>query len=309
MRGPTSIGLTTCPVCGSSRITLWKRRNLSRDLTPEDLQITDSRYGVTLTLYKCAACSFVFADAAETGHLTELYEQMIDSAYGASSENRAQQMRPLLQVGIAALPRARTLLEIGAGSGLLVAEARRLGLDAVGVEPCKSVVEVARESHGVDLLQGTFPHPMLHGRQFDLVYLVDVIEHVADPIALLSDSTRALSPGGALVVVTPDVSSLAARLLGRRWWHFRLAHVGYFNARSMNQAACLAGLAIRSTRRAGWVFSVRYLAERVSTYLPVGGVNRAAERFGPFRWLYDRVIPLNLHDSHIFVMSRKSGSR
>jgi 2-polyprenyl-3-methyl-5-hydroxy-6-metoxy-1,4-benzoquinol methylase len=295
---------STCRVCGSNRITLWKRRNLGRDLQPEDLQITDSRYGVTLTLYKCADCSFIFADAAETSQLTEFYEQMVDSGYEAGAENRLQQMRSLLQLGTAAFPQARTLLEIGAGSGLLVAEGARLGLDAVGVEPSKSLVEFAKRTNGVQLLQGTFPHPELNGRQFDLVYLVDVIEHVADPVTLLADSARALTPGGLLVVVTPDVSSLAAKFLGRRWWHFRLAHVGYFNSGSMNEAARRAGLAIRSTSRARWFFPVRYLAERVAVYLPVGGVNRAAEKFGALRRLYDCVIPVNLHDSSIFTMTR-----
>lgn len=300
-----SMSIGACPVCSSSRITLWKRRNLSRELAPEDFQITDSQYGVTLTLHRCADCSFIFADPSEIGQLTEYYEQMVDPDYEAGSENRAVQMRTLLQLGMAARPRARTLLEIGAGSGLLVAEAGRLGLDAVGVEPSESLVDAARRTNGVQLVQGTFPNPLLNGRQFDLVYLVDVIEHVAYPVTLLANCALALAPGGGLVVVTPDVSSLAARLLGRRWWHFRLAHVGYFNARSMNMAARRAGLVIQSTNRARWFFSVRYLAKRVSVYLPVGLVNRAAERFGPLRWLYDRVIPVNLRDSSTFTMTRE----
>lgn len=268
------------------------------------MQITDSRYGVTLTLHKCADCSFIFADENEIGRLTEHYEQMVDSGYAAGAKYRAAQMRPLLQLGTAALPRARTLLDIGAGSGLLVAEAAGIGLDAVGVEPSKYLVDSARRTNGVQLLQGTFPHPALSGREFDLVYLVDIIEHVTDPVALLACSARALAPGGVMVVITPDVSSLAARLLGRRWWHFRLAHVGYFNAQSMNEAARRAGLAIRSTVRARWVFPVRYLAERVSVYLPIGPVNRAAEKFTPLCRLYDCVIPLNLHDSSTFTMTR-----
>ncbi len=298
--------LNTCRVCGSKQTTLWKRRNLDRDLTADDFQITDSRYGVTLTLYKCAECSFIFADANEIGQLTEYYEQMVDTGYEAGAENRTAQMRQLLQLGIAAHPKARTLLDVGAGSGLLAAEAARLGLEPVGVEPSKYLVDSAIRTNGVQLLQGTYPHPALTGRQFDLVYMVDVIEHVTDPVALLTSGALALAPGGVLVIVTPDVSSLAAKFLDRRWWHFRLAHVGYFNNRSMGQAAGRAGLAIRSKSRARWYFPVRYLAERTSVYLPVGPVNRAAEKFAPLRKLYDCVIPLNLYDSTIFSMTREN---
>ncbi len=271
---------------------------------PEDFQITDSRYGVTLTLYKCESCSFIFADATEIERLTEFYAGMVDTGYEEGTENRAAQMRSLLQLGVAAHPKALTLLDIGAGSGLLVAEAGRRGLQATGVEPSRYLVDSARRTSGVELLHGSFPHPQLSGRRFDLVYLVDVIEHVADPVALLASCAQALAPGGVLVLVTPDVSSIAARILGRRWWHFRLAHVGYFNDHSMNEAARRAGLMIRSSRRAGWVFPVRYLAERVAVYLPVGPLNRAAQKFGPLRRLYDHMIPVNLHDSSTFTMTR-----
>jgi 2-polyprenyl-3-methyl-5-hydroxy-6-metoxy-1,4-benzoquinol methylase len=203
-----------------------------------------------------------------------------------------------------ARPKARTLLDIGAGSGLLTAEAGRMGLTAVGVEPSKSLVAAAWQNNHVELLQGTFPHPGLEGRQFDMVYLADVIEHVDDPVGLLADCAKALTPNGVLIVVTPDVSSLAAKLLGQKWWHFRLAHVGYFNARSMSHAASRAGLTIHSKHRARWFFPIRYLAERTARYLPVGWLNRTAERIAPLRRIYDVVIPVNLRDSFVFVMSR-----
>jgi 2-polyprenyl-3-methyl-5-hydroxy-6-metoxy-1,4-benzoquinol methylase len=294
-----------CRVCGSTNTVLWKPRNLERELRPEDFRITDSHYGVTLTLHKCADCSFIFADESEIGQLVELYEQLVDPSYEEGAENRLLQMRDLLRLGKSAQPNAGTLLEIGAGSGLLVAEAGRMGLAATGVEPSKSLVAAARQINHVELIQGTFPHPLLEGRRFDLVFVVDVIEHVNDPVKLLADCAQALAPGGVLLVVTPDVSSLAARLLGQRWWHFRLAHVGYFNATSMSKAAARAGLEIRATRRVRWFFPIRYLAERAATYLPLGWLNRGVERVAPLRRVYDVVIPVNLHDSSAFIMARK----
>jgi len=295
----------SCRICGSNRTALWKSRNLDRELTPEDFQITDSRYGVTLTLYKCEDCSFIFADASEIRQLTSLYEALVDPSYEAGAENRALQMRWLLQLGLRLRPQASTLLEIGAGSGLLIRESKRLGLHSFGVEPSKSLVAAARQINGVELLQGTFPHPLLEGCQFDLLYLIDVIEHVEDPVKLLSDCANALTPASLLLVVTPDVSSVAAKLFGQRWWHFRVAHVGYFNHRSMSEASRRAALTIHSTYRVRWFFPIRYLAERASVYLPIRSINRAAEGVSPLRWLYDRVIPVNLRDSEAFVMTRK----
>lgn len=297
--------LTICRVCGSEKTALWKSRNLDRELIPEDFRITDSHYGVTLTLHRCEDCSFIFADESEISQLVELYEQLVDPSYEQGAENRILQMRDLLRLGLEAQPQARNLLEIGAGSGLLVAEARRMGLAASGVEPSKALVATAKQRNDVELIQGTFPHSLLEGHQFDLIYAVDVIEHVNDPVKLLSDCAKALAPGGVLLVVTPDVSSLAAKFLGHRWWHFRLAHVGYFNEKSMRKAASRAELATQSTCRVRWFFPIRYLAERAATYVPVGWINRTAEKLGLLRRLYSVVIPLNLHDSMAFVMSRK----
>ena len=272
---------------------------------PADFKITDSRYGATLTLHKCAVCSFIFADASELGNLAALYEKLDDPSYEEGAENRSIQMRWLLKLGIRAHSQPRTLLEIGSGSGLLIAEAQKLGLDAVGVELSKSLVLAAERLNGVKLVQGMFPHPQLAGKLFDLVFVVDVIEHVENPLQLLADCAQALAPGGLLLVVTPDVSSVAAKLLGQRWWHFRLAHVGYFNSSSMNEAASRAGLDIWWSCRPRWFFPVRYLTQRAAIYLPLGAINKKAEGIAPLRRLYDRIIPLNLFDSFAYLMRRK----
>ena len=71
------MSISSCPVCQAGHLRFCRSRNLDRELTPEDVQITDSRYGVTLTLYRCADCTFVFADPAETPELIALYEQIV----------------------------------------------------------------------------------------------------------------------------------------------------------------------------------------------------------------------------------------
>jgi 2-polyprenyl-3-methyl-5-hydroxy-6-metoxy-1,4-benzoquinol methylase len=290
-----------CWVCGSSRTSEWKKRSIDRALTPEDLQITDSRYGLTLRLLRCADCGFIFAEAGEVGELVQLYEQLVDDAYEGGLENRALQMRWILGVCKEANPRARTLVEIGSGIGLLIHEARKAGFDATGIEPSRSLVAAGKRVLGVDLLNGTFPHPALAERRFDVVLLVDVIEHVSDPVALLRNAAAALNDGGVVIVVTPDVDSAAARLLGQRWWHFRLAHVGYFGSGTMAKAAAAAGLSIVTKRRAVWFFPIQYLATRLERYLPVGALNRRLES----STLYQRTVTLNLFDSWLFVLGRK----
>ncbi len=300
----TELTRQACWICGGSDTILWKRRNLQRPLSPEDLQITDSRYGVTLALRRCRQCGFIFAEASELPELTRLYEQLEDQAYGESQDSRALQMKWLLDQALTAHPGARSLLDLGAGAGLLVVEARRRGLDATGVEPSRWLVQMAADLHGVALHQGIFPHPALAGRTFDVISLIEVIEHVSNPVALLADCSAALAEGGILMLVTPDARSLAARLLGRRWWHFRLAHVGYFHRRSLAAALRQAGLEPIQWMRAKWFFRIGYLAERLERYLPVRGLNRRLRKRRALVAFYERVIPLALRDS-FYVLCRK----
>jgi hypothetical protein len=90
-------------------------------------------------------------------------------------------------------------------------------------------------------------------------------------------------------------------VLGHRWWHFRLAHVGYFSRDTLRSAGQHAGLAAERSFRTRWFFPVSYLAERLEHYLPIAWWNRLAQRSRALRWLYGRVVPLNLLDSWVML--------
>ena len=232
---------------------------------------------------------------------------MRDEGYEQSSDARLLQMERLLDTALERRPGAKSLLDIGAGTGLMVSAAVGRGLEAAGVEPSLAAVEFGRARAGGDrLLAGTLPHPALAHRRFDLIFLVNVIEHVCSPIELLRESRKALNPGGLIVVVTPDLKSIAARLLGKRWWHFRVAHVGYFSADTFGIATRRAGLEVEGVERAKWFFPVGYLASRLEQYLPVHRLNMVASSSALLRGSYNRIVALNLFDSWVFFVSAQS---
>jgi SAM-dependent methyltransferase len=280
---------------------VWKPSSVQDELVPEDLAITDSRYGTTLQLVECD-CGFRFADPDAVPDLVALYEALDDQAYSETADVRRVQQRALVAALRRQRPDARTLLDVGAANGLLVEEASRAGMQAVGVEPSQVLAAEARD-RGLEVHAGVLPHPSLADRRFDLVTLVDVIEHVTDPVGLLRLACEQVTDDGCVLVVTPDIASFAARALGRRWWHLRLAHVGYFTRPTLTRALAAAGLVPERWWRPGWVFEVGYLVERVGQYVP--GVGRAA---APHRdaWLMHRAVPLNLFDSLAVIARRDS---
>lgn len=299
-------GARHCWVCSGDDAEPYKERSIARALEPDDLAITDSNYGATLALYRCRRCSFIFAEGKDLDELFGLYEKLCDPGYEGSQDSRLLQMRWLIERALEARPGARTLLDIGAAAGLLVKLARERGLDAHGVEPSHGLVAAAARLHGVELIQGTIPHERLRTAQFDIVFLADVIEHVPDPVQLLRDARALVAPGGVLLVVTPDAGSVARLLLGKRWWHFRLAHVGYFDARSLSEACSRARLSVVGRLRAKWFFRVSYLAERVVRYLPLGAAERLLHTTALGRRVGAVVVPLNLFDSWVFVCKPNS---
>jgi SAM-dependent methyltransferase len=286
-----------CWICGGSGTTAYADGAVVGALTPYDLRISDKRYGLTLPLVQCDACGFVFATGESLPELTALYAELDDAEYGASARARHRQMAHLLRWATTGLPRPARLLDVGAASGILVSEAIALGFESLGVEPSRPLACRAR-ADGLEVHEGVLPHPALAGVTFDVVTLVDVIEHVDDPLGLLELCRRHLAPGGRLVVVTPDRGSVAARVLGARWWHRRLAHVSYFDRDTLTAALARSGLEPERWARPRWYFPVGYLVPRILQYVP--GLRRAtpaAERHEPG----GLVVPLNFRDSHAVV--------
>jgi 2-polyprenyl-3-methyl-5-hydroxy-6-metoxy-1,4-benzoquinol methylase len=273
---------------------LAKCSNISEMLTSQTFAITDSNYGTTGDIYRCNRCGFM--QCSKLDDVLKFYEDIKDASYEHGRAERAIQAKRLLMVAQKYRPKGR-LLDIGSGSGILVEQAIKMGYSAEGIEPSKWLQGQA-EKHGLPVYLGTFPHRELTG-PYDVVTVIDVIEHVCHPVSLLSSVRDVVSQDGIVIVVTPNVESLTARILGWKWWHFRVAHIGYFNRKTLAMALDKAGFRMLSMKRPTWYFSADYLFERVMTYLP-SFLRMPAPSF--FKKI---VIPLNLGDSLLGIYSLK----
>lgn len=99
------------------------------------------------------------------------------------------------------------VLDIGCGGGLLAEPMARLGAEVVGVDASPRNIEVARihsEQTGleIDYRHGTAEALAAAGEQFDVVLNMEVIEHVADPLAFLGACHDLLRPGGLHICST-----------------------------------------------------------------------------------------------------------
>ncbi len=140
-------------------------------------------------------------------------------------------------------------LDIGGGTGWMLNEARR-------VEPrLKTTVIVDIDAQAQGLATANH-HQFVASRienfttdqRFDLVLMLNLIEHVADPVAVLAAVGRLLTPQGRILLKTPNHASLDAQLFRQSYWGGLHCprHWVIFTPASLESAARRAGLAVQT---------------------------------------------------------------
>jgi 2-polyprenyl-6-hydroxyphenyl methylase/3-demethylubiquinone-9 3-methyltransferase len=101
---------------------------------------------------------------------------------------------------------AKTALDVGCGAGLLSEPLTRLGAKVTAVDAAPELIEVARahaKGQGLSIDYRAVGVEAVDGK-FDLVTSMEVIEHVADPQSFIDCLAKRLSPGGLMILSTPN---------------------------------------------------------------------------------------------------------
>ena len=101
------------------------------------------------------------------------------------------------------LPPAK-VLELGCSHGSFVALMRQAGYDAAGVEMSPWVVEFGQKTFGVPISVGPAEALDIAPGSFDVIALMDVLEHLPDPVATMAHCLQLLKPDGILLIQTPQ---------------------------------------------------------------------------------------------------------
>lgn len=245
-----------CPVCGSDRIEEFLRRAavpVHQNLVFRDPAAAAAVRRGDLAMNACASCGFVFNAAFDASLL----------AYGSDYDN-TQDCSPAFGAHIDALAerivsgrgvRGARIVEVGCGKGGFL---RRLveadpGNTGVGFDPSHLGPET--ELGGRLRFERRFYDSACADVPADAVVCRHVIEHVADPVALLRAVRGALanSPGAKVFFETPCVDWI---LRGGVVWDFFYEHCSLFTLASLTTAFETAGFIVEEKRH---VFDGQYL--------------------------------------------------
>ncbi|MEO8900485.1 MAG: class I SAM-dependent methyltransferase [Polyangiaceae bacterium] len=155
-------------------------------------------------------------------------------------EKAARQLREIQAITGIGPGRA---LDLGSGYGYFRAALAAAGFTHDGIEISQHARKVAQGLYGFSTLGGTLDdYGSELADRYQLITLWDVIEHVADPVQLLTRIRACLAPGGVVAIKTPNLDCPEAAVFGPYYHSLKREHLVYFTPKSLEQAAHLAGL-------------------------------------------------------------------
>ncbi len=134
------------------------------------------------------------------------------------------------------------LLEIGSGLGVLLKAAAERGWHAVGNELTNTATNFAREFSQATVIAGPSEYFEPPGRDYDVIILNNVLEHLRSPRSVLSRLAEALRPGGVMYVQTLNGASLSLLARPLHWVYYYPDHLFVPTTASLEHYSRGAGL-------------------------------------------------------------------
>jgi SAM-dependent methyltransferase len=183
----------------------------------------DYEYGVEdrLDYFRCPACGLVFVARIPEDKIAGFYVDYTThgapapSALGRVGRTARASTLKEFEASAPVLPSPGPVLDYGCGDGSFLVELRdRRHTDLVGYDFDPKARQAARQS-GAEIVDG---EEGLEARgPFSVITLNHVIEHVVDPVEVLSNLGGLLQPGGRIVIRTPNARSALSRVFRDGW--------------------------------------------------------------------------------------------
>jgi 2-polyprenyl-3-methyl-5-hydroxy-6-metoxy-1,4-benzoquinol methylase len=193
---------SVCPLCGGSdHLLLWSH---------EPARYIEGR------VVRCNRCKTMFKiPSALSKPIGEYYTTRASAeAHELDDEEYATtEFAVILDRLSAGLGHRRgRLLDLGCGAGQFMQMAQSAGFAVTGIEINETVAARARQRTGAKVFTTNLESEGIPGADYNVVAMLDVIEHVQDPLALLRCVRESLARDGRLVVFTPNHDSVIARV-------------------------------------------------------------------------------------------------
>lgn len=257
------LAATRCAICGAKggATTVYEANFRPEDLDAARFSARRPPDGIHYRIVRCDTCGLLRSDPiAEVAGLDALYTES-EFTYGAETANLKRTYGRYLRALEQYQSGQGALLEIGCGNGFFLEQALAQGYSRVaGVEPSRRAVEAAAESVRENIKVGVFQQGLFEPRSFDVVCLFQVMDHLADPVAVLDEVGALLRPGGLLLTIQHNADAVSARLLGERSPIVDIEHTYLYTPGTLSRICEKAGFAVLNAGASWNRYSLRYLS-------------------------------------------------
>ncbi len=225
--------LINCPLCNSSQL-----RNLYKI----------DRYDPSFMVDTCDSCGFIFmnppfSDETIAGFYQKDYFEG-NAQYSYYDERKAKQYAcyvwdKRIQVLRKHVPNGN-LLDVGASFGGLLERAGQY-FSSYGIEFSSYAAAHAREIFGEKIHNGTLTNHPFRENFFSAITMIELIEHLKDPVTAVEECHRLLKDNGVLVIQTANMRGVQARLYKSRYAYFMPGHLSYFSAKNLKDLLLAKG--------------------------------------------------------------------
>jgi len=232
-----------CPCCGRNDSDVAFQSIMKPDdfdvLLDYSMEEYDSReWG---RYVKCRNCHLIYMNPLERASKTNEYYRRAKNTHAPivrdSCLRTAQSQLRLIEKHAG----GPDLLDIGCAQGFFLFNACKAGYTGKGVEMSQEAVEYARNEFGLDVEAQPFEELRFGATRFDVVTLWQVLEHVPYPLMMLREVHRILRPGGLVVVSTPNIGGIPAKILRKKWWDIKRLHINQFATKTLTHVLRNAG--------------------------------------------------------------------
>jgi SAM-dependent methyltransferase len=211
-------------------------------------------------MVRCHRCGLVRSDPVlSPGALAELYKDSTFD-YGEELDGLRVTYGAALDRLTSHLDARQGLLDVGCGSGFVLELARERGWsDVHGVEPSGDAIAKAAPGIRPLIVQDMMRAELFAQGSLSAVTLFQVLDHMPDPLGILSDCREILRPGGVILAFNHNVTALSARVLGEKSPIIDVEHTYLYSPETMRRLFVKAGFEVLSVSPVRNTYSISYL--------------------------------------------------
>lgn len=163
------------------------------------------------------------------------------------------------------------VLDVGCATGDFIGSAKS-HFEMWGVDISEYAVAIAKEQNpdvAEHISCSMVEDIRFEDEFFDAIVLWDALEHIRDPLSVISNLTRHLKPGGILAISTPNIGSTVAKLMGRYWALMTVPeHLSFFDYNTLKILTEKVGLEVQNWVSQGTWGNLGFLINKAARVMP-----------------------------------------